>query len=494
MSQTSSNTAAIARRTARSRLLELRAIDYIPRDERHGKVWHQGPFWFASNFFFTTMTVGFAGPLSGLGLGWTTLAIVLGALFSTLFMALHACQGPRLGVPQLLQSRAQFGTHGVMIALIATVITYVDFNVQDVATATQGVQAVLGTGPIWPWCVGMLTVQFLIAAMGHDVIHRTERGVFYVLLLPFAALTVGVLMIVAPMHVLVMGSFSTVAFFTQVMTSATFLISWIIYVSDYTRYLPSDTRPVPLLLWTYAGGVVSSIWLMPLGALIAVAVKNGASLAGVLTIGNRVAPGLGTAVLLLSSISLMIVMSLNTYGASLAALTAVDGYRRIRSPLRARLTATLALTIVMLALALLLSESAQGWLANFAGLTVAILIPWSTINLVDYYWVRRRQYSVVDLFNGRASVYGSWSWRGLTAWAAGVFAMIPFFAFPFLTGPVTRALGGVDLSIVAGTVVSGLVYLVLAHGLDTRAEQSAYQASLAALESSAVRPVVAPPV
>ena len=30
--------------------IEVRSIDYVPRAERHGKVWHQGPFWFAGNF------------------------------------------------------------------------------------------------------------------------------------------------------------------------------------------------------------------------------------------------------------------------------------------------------------------------------------------------------------------------------------------------------------------------------------------------------------
>ncbi|WP_342616099.1 hypothetical protein RO524_10430, partial [Pseudomonas aeruginosa] len=24
----------------------VRSIDYVPRHERHGKVWHQAPFWF----------------------------------------------------------------------------------------------------------------------------------------------------------------------------------------------------------------------------------------------------------------------------------------------------------------------------------------------------------------------------------------------------------------------------------------------------------------
>ena len=56
------------------RQIERRSIDYVPADERHGKVWHQGPFWFLSNFQFFTITIGFIGPGLGLSLGWTILA------------------------------------------------------------------------------------------------------------------------------------------------------------------------------------------------------------------------------------------------------------------------------------------------------------------------------------------------------------------------------------------------------------------------------------
>lgn len=47
--------------------IEVRSIDYVPRHERHGKVWHQAPFWFTGNFVLTTMVTGFTGPALGLG-------------------------------------------------------------------------------------------------------------------------------------------------------------------------------------------------------------------------------------------------------------------------------------------------------------------------------------------------------------------------------------------------------------------------------------------
>jgi NCS1 family nucleobase:cation symporter-1 len=45
----------------------------------------------------------------GASLFWSVLAIVVGVLVGTLFMAFHSAQGPQLGLPQMIQSRRQFG-------------------------------------------------------------------------------------------------------------------------------------------------------------------------------------------------------------------------------------------------------------------------------------------------------------------------------------------------------------------------------------------------
>lgn len=35
--------------------VEVRSIDYVPLNERHGKVWSQGPLWFMSNAQIATL-------------------------------------------------------------------------------------------------------------------------------------------------------------------------------------------------------------------------------------------------------------------------------------------------------------------------------------------------------------------------------------------------------------------------------------------------------
>ena len=467
--------------TSRQGILEQRAIDYIPWRERHGKVWHQGPFWFTSDFVLFTMAVGFTGPLAGLGLGWSALSAILGSAVGTSFMAFHANQGPRLGIPQMIQSRAQFGTRGVILALIAALFTYIGFNVFDQPMATAGFQAVFGHGPSWPWYVGMVVVQALIAIVGYDMIHSVQRWLTYVLIAVFAVLTVGVVIVFGPHKVLTMGAFNTTAFFSQFAVAAGYMIGYAIYVSDYTRYLPADTRLGPLVLWTYLGSVLASAWLMPLGALFATELKDGANVTSVLTAGNRVAPGLGSAVMLISCVALVTVMAVNTYGAKLVALTAVDSFYPIRSSVRVRVIGTIAVSLTALLLALLLPERFQSIFSSFLTLILYFLVPWSAINLVDFYFIRRGDYAVLEIFNPD-SIYGRWAWRGLLSYAIGFLCMVPFMSLPFYTGPIARALGGVDIAMLFGLSASALVYYLLARGLDLSAERRAQRESLAVLE------------
>jgi nucleobase:cation symporter-1, NCS1 family len=478
-----------AHTSGRSGVVESRAIDYIPWKERHGKVWHQGPFWFTSNFVLFTLAVGFIGPSGGLGLGWTTVAALVGSVVGTFFMAFHANQGPRLGVPQMIQSRAQFGTRGAIFGLAAALFVYVGLNVFDIPMATQGFNSVFGSSSHWPWYITIVTLQALIAIVGYDMIHWVQRWLTYILIVVFSVLTIGSVKMIGTPTILQMGAFESAPFFSQLAGVAGYLIGYSVYVSDYTRYLPPDTKLKPVVLWTYAGAVLSTIWLVPLGALFAMGLQHGATVISVSTAGNLIAPGFGTLVMLISSIALVTVMSVNTYGASLVVLTAIDGFHPITSSARARVTAAVAISLLIFGVAVCIPDRYNSAFEGFLSLMLYLLIPWSAINLVDYYWVRRGQYSVIDLFSP-TSIYGRWAWRGLAAYATGLIAMGPFYVLPFYTGAGARALGGVDISILVGLPVAGLLYFWLARPVDRQAEIRACKVCIATLEPSATELVV----
>src|SRR5450631_1244796 len=100
----------------------------------------------------------------------------------------------------------------------------------------------------------------------------------------------------------------------------------------------------------------------------------------------------------------------------------------------------------------------------FAVLTIMLylLVPWTSINLIDYFFVRRGQYAITQ-FSVPHGIYGAWGARGLAAYFAGFCAALPFFVLPDIyMGPAARALGGVDVGWLVGLLVSGAVYLWLA--------------------------------
>jgi purine-cytosine permease-like protein len=72
--------------------IEKRSIDYVPLNERHGRVWHLWPVWFTGGAHLATVAVGVLGITLGGNLFWTSLAVIAGCALGTFFMAFHAAQ------------------------------------------------------------------------------------------------------------------------------------------------------------------------------------------------------------------------------------------------------------------------------------------------------------------------------------------------------------------------------------------------------------------
>src|SRR5437764_550680 len=147
--------------------IEVHSIDWIPDTERHGTTWQQTMLWFLGDFQYFTIPIGFVGPALGLSLGWSILAGAAGIAFGTLFMAFHATQGPVFGLPQMIQTRAQLGYRGVVVALFAVLFTYMAFNVADQVLLASGLQAV-GDNVAAPLgsITAFLSATALLATMG----------------------------------------------------------------------------------------------------------------------------------------------------------------------------------------------------------------------------------------------------------------------------------------------------------------------------------------
>jgi purine-cytosine permease-like protein len=467
------------------KLVESHAIDYVPLRERHGKVWHLWPIWFAGDAHLATLATGAIGMGLGLGFGWSVLAIVTGCALGTLFMASHSSQGPELGLPQMIQSRPQFGYQGALLVWCFALVTYVGYTVFNEVVFGVAVADLTGThlssGALVAIYAAFSLAALACAVAGYDMIHLAQRALAAVVIVALLIYTVGVGVIGQGMAQLTLGKWATIPFLVQFFAVAGYQLSWSIYVSDYSRYLPRDVGVAASFWWTFVGAFLGGVWMMLVGD-VAVAILPGPDIVrAVLDTGNLVWPGFGPVLIVLSSLSLVTITTLNLYGGSLTLLSIVDSFHHVRNPGRARLIALVLLGVVSTWLSALAGENVQKLIEDLLSVLIYLFTPWTAINLVDFFFVRHGHYSVREIFNPDG-IYGRWNWRGIGAYGIGFVAMVPCFSTPVYTGWVAQQLGGADISMLIGLPVAGLVYYWSCRSIDLVAERAQIAIADAGLE------------
>jgi len=465
---------------------EIRSIDYVPLNERHGKLWHLGPLWFMSNAQIATLAVGVLGVTTGGNLIWSLLAVLLGVLTGTFFMAAHSAQGPQLGLPQMIQSRPQFGYMGALLVWLFAYLQYAGFNIFNTLLAADAMHATVH-GSTKLWLVVGTGVALVAAVAGYDFIHRMERGLAYGFLVIFGILSVIVLTLHYPAGSFDLGHFVLAPFLLQYSVVAGYQISWAIYVSDYSRYLPPDVTVRKTFWWTYGGSGLGAIWIMFIGsALAAWAGDSFDTISALQDSGDEFFNGFGAIILIFSALGLISVTALNMYGGSLTLISASDSFKRVQPTLRVRVVTISLTAAISLVGALLSTKSFLDNFENFLLLVLYLFIPWTAVNLVDYFLVRRGHYAIEEIFNPHG-IYGRWGWRGISAYLVGFAAMVPFFSIgTFFTGWVANAAKGADFSLFVGLPVSGVLYWVLCRNLDVAAEWALADREADAVEREAM--------
>jgi purine-cytosine permease-like protein len=160
------------------------------------------------------------------------------------------------------------------------------------------------------------------------------------------------------------------------------------------------------------------------------------------------------------------------YGGSLTLITAMDSIRRMRPTRSLRLVTILLIGVTGTIAAVLISEDfINSSLAMVLTLVGYFMAPWTSVNLTDFFIVRRGHYSVTEMFK-HDGIYGLWNWRGITAYLGTLAIMVPFMNISDFTGPIAEALGGVDLAFFVGIPIGCLLYWLLTRGQDMEQERA----------------------
>src|SRR5579872_5852302 len=439
----------------RRRYVEAHHIQHIPHDVRHGKPWHQFAFWTGCNVNVFNIVLGAVVVSTGLTFWWALIAISAGTVVGALLIALHATQGPVLGVPQSLQSRGQFGFYRAGFLFPAILLLNIGFIASQLVIQAQAMTGVAGGLTIPEWSVLLTIPALVIGVFGYRWIHRVMQA---------TALLVGVSLIIMliqglryghlPPHETTLAAPPAGLFMAGVALLVIDMLSFGPFVSDYTRYLPARTGGRRLFWAIYSGNIIATIGSCAIGAYLAALLP---ALTPVQAIG-RVS---GKWALVIMALSLLNADTFNAYTGAFQLLSFAGMWHRFR-PVSV-LVRVVPFVLVMTAGAAVAYVGYQQFvtnLINFLDVLLVVFIPWSAVNIVDYYIVRRGRYDITGFFSP-GGAYGKVAWRGLAAYGIGLAAEWPFVSQLDYTGPLVRYLGGADISWLAGWAVTAAVYLVL---------------------------------
>jgi purine-cytosine permease-like protein len=343
-------------------------------------------------------------------------------------------------------------------------------------------------GNVKVWVVIGTVVAAAAAILGYDAIHSMERYLTYGFLVLFGILTVVVLTLHYPSGSFDLGTFSLTPFLLQFSVVAGYQISWAIYVSDYSRYLPPDVTVRKTFWWTYGGSGLGAVWIMFIGSALAAwagASFSGTAIPELKATGDKVFNGFGDIILVFSALGLLSVTALNMYGGSLTLISAADSFKRVRPTLSVRLVMIGVTAALSLVVALASTSSFQSNFENFLLLVLYFFIPWTSVNLVDYFVVRKGHYAIAEIFRPNG-IYGRWGWRGIISYLVGFAVMLPFFSTGLYSGWVANAASGADFSLFVGLPVAAVLYWVLCRDLDLETEKRMAIEEADALEREAM--------
>jgi nucleobase:cation symporter-1, NCS1 family len=447
--------------TDKAFVVEQNGINLIPDTERHGKPADLFWVWAGANLVLTFIILGYFLSIMGLSPAQMWVVSILGSLFY-LLVGYGGIPGARIGTATMIISRAAFGHKGNAIPTFLSWITVVGWEAVNLALGAFALFSLaeilgfpLGTVGKAIALVLLSVVTFGVAILGHATIVWMQRISTWAM----ALIMLGVVPQVwsaAPLDpnaVVTSADFVTLSIAFGLVAALPF--SYANYPADYTRYLPRLTSGSAITFWTFLGAFLPSVALIAIGFYASKAADLADPVGGFSGILSSWYFTLFVLVVLMGTISNNF---LNTYssGMSLLALGL-----RVSRPAAIMVDAVLASAAA--AYAIFFYDFTTTFIA-FLSLMVIWLAPWTGVYVVDVY-LRKSKYSGSDLLAENGGIYAGYLSPALIAFATGALASALCTSTDLFRSPfASSVLGGGDFSIIAGFLISALVYWVMAKG------------------------------
>jgi len=430
-------------------LVEKLGIEHVPENMRHGRTGQLFTLWLASNLTIADYALGFLPVSLGVPLLPMILALLVGNVLGSLFVALSVAMGPKMGYPQMFISRWSFGTKGNYIFSALNWISTAGWFTVNVILGSFAVQVLIPGMPFYIAALITTVAEVLLAIYGYDMIHSFEKVMAVVLgaLFAFATFLIftqhtGSIMAYAPT-----GSASPLALFAITLAASfSYVMSWAPYGSDYSRYLPDSTSYRKSIVNSFVGAFIASFWLEVIGALVGI-------LAPTASDATRALPqALGPfGLLIVFAIILGGVAAnvLNIYTNALSALVLDIKTNRWK--------AVVIGGIVGFFLAMYGGGNFGGFYETFLLLLDYWITPWLGIIVVDFFVLKHNTYRTL-------SSLPSIAWKAILSYLVGILVsvlFIPSISYINYVGPASIPLGGADFSYFVSFIISAVLYYLL---------------------------------
>jgi toxin CptA len=447
----------------------------IPENARTSTVAHQFWIWMGANTAPINWVLGALGIYLGLSLWQTIAVLVVGNLFGMAVFGFFVLMGQQTAVSQMVLSRAAFGRRGaylpaVMQGLLAVgwcaINTWIILDLVIALFDKIGIHG--GDGLKIGVAVVIMAIQVWLAAIGFRAIARFERWTVPITLVVLLAMTIVAWTKTDVDWGYAGGELHGQDLWSSLTTLMTAIgigwgITWFAYASDYSRFVSPSIPRRKLYLGSVLGQFIPTVWLGTFGATLA-------------TVSQAVDPGqlvvnafgsLAIPVLLLVIHGPIATNVLNIYSCGLCAQTLDWNVDRRKLSYGVGVLATLF--TIYLILNGDFATNLDGWLAGL----VTWVAPWAAIMLVHYYAIAKQRIDVDALFEAPGSSrVPDVVWEAIIPFLLGIVATWMFeYGIPsYLQGPAAKALGGIDLSWLAGALVAGtLSYVALSRRTSSKA-------------------------
>lgn len=446
-------------------------LTVIPESARTTDVRGQFWIWAGANIAPINWVLGALGVTMGLGVLETIAVLAVGNLIGMSLFGIFVVIGQRTGVTGMVLARAVFGRRGAYVPAAVQALVCMGWCAVNTWIVLDLVVALLGRiglvdpdsaahGPRIAVAAIIMVIQVVIAWFGYRVIAKFERWTVPPTVAVLVAMTavawIGLDVDWGYTGDPALTTGEHIAALSAVMTAIGigWGITWFGYAGDYSRFVSNTVPARKLFIASALGQFIPVVWLGALGATLA-------------TLSSSSDPGeiivdaygvLAIPVLLLVVHGPLATNILNIYTCTVS--TQALDIRIDRRILNVVIGLVAMAIVVIFVLNGDFAATIDAWLVGIVGW----LSPWAGVMLTHWFVIARRQVDPEALVAPpEARMLPSVRPTALVALAVGIVFtwMFMYGMTPLLQGPISNAMGGIDLSWLAGGLVSAGTYLAL---------------------------------